>query len=170
MRGGLKVLSGAEVVAILAAHGFAVVGGTKHLKLRRSVLGGAETLVVPNHDRERHAASDLRPGVTVRPASGIALPFLQRIATLRLLALESAQAAYLAPANGGTLGIPSHRGRPRSNATSPDRPRQSPAGLGLLRHRADIIERYGCRRRRKADTLAAVPPCAGATGLSSHRR
>jgi predicted RNA binding protein YcfA (HicA-like mRNA interferase family) len=50
MRGGLKVLSGADVVAILAAHGFAVVRGTKHLKLRRSALGGAETLVVPNHD------------------------------------------------------------------------------------------------------------------------
>ena len=50
MRGGLRVLSGAEVVDILAAYGFAVVAGRKHLKLRRSVLGGTETLIVPDHD------------------------------------------------------------------------------------------------------------------------
>ncbi len=50
MRGGLKVLSGAEVVDILAAYGFVVIGGTKHLKLRRAVLGGVETLIVPHHD------------------------------------------------------------------------------------------------------------------------
>ena len=49
MRGGLKVLSGTEVVAILAGFGFVVVGGTKHIKLRRTGLNGVETLVVPNH-------------------------------------------------------------------------------------------------------------------------
>jgi len=50
MRGGLRVLSGAEVVDNLAAYGFVVVAGTKHLKLRRSALDSTETLIVPNHD------------------------------------------------------------------------------------------------------------------------
>jgi len=50
MRGGLKVLSGAEVIDILAEFGFAVIGGTKHIKLRRTGPSGAETLIVPNHD------------------------------------------------------------------------------------------------------------------------
>ena len=49
MRGGLKVLSGAQVVDILADFGFAVIGGTKHIKLRRYGPNGNETLVVPNH-------------------------------------------------------------------------------------------------------------------------
>jgi predicted RNA binding protein YcfA (HicA-like mRNA interferase family) len=50
MRGGLKVLSGREVAAILAEFGFAVSGGTKHLKLRRTGPAESETLIVPNHD------------------------------------------------------------------------------------------------------------------------
>ena len=49
MRGGLKVLSGADVVDILVGFGFVVVGGTKHVKLRRSRSNGNETLIVPNH-------------------------------------------------------------------------------------------------------------------------
>ena len=48
MRGGLKVLSGAQVVDILADFGFAVIGGTKHIKLRRYGPNGKETLVVQN--------------------------------------------------------------------------------------------------------------------------
>lgn len=50
MRGGLKVLSGREVVRILETFGFVVVGGAKHIKLRRNGSGGIETLVVANHD------------------------------------------------------------------------------------------------------------------------
>ena len=50
MRGGLKVLSGKDVVAILAGFGFFTVGGTKHFKVRRTTPGGDETLIVPNHD------------------------------------------------------------------------------------------------------------------------
>ena len=50
MRGGLKVLSGKEVVDILAAFGFVQIGGTKHFKLRRPSLGGDETLIIPNHN------------------------------------------------------------------------------------------------------------------------
>jgi predicted RNA binding protein YcfA (HicA-like mRNA interferase family) len=50
MRGGLKVLSGSDVIDILAAFGFKVAGGTKHIKLRRTGPSGSETLVVPNHD------------------------------------------------------------------------------------------------------------------------
>jgi predicted RNA binding protein YcfA (HicA-like mRNA interferase family) len=50
MRGGLKVLTGEDVVAILSRFGFVVAGGAKHLKLRRKGPGGDETLVVPNHD------------------------------------------------------------------------------------------------------------------------
>jgi hypothetical protein len=49
MRGGLKVLSGADVVSILGGFGFTVIGGTKHIKLRRSGPNGNETLVVPAH-------------------------------------------------------------------------------------------------------------------------
>jgi hypothetical protein len=49
MRGGLKVLSGADVVDILAGFGFVVIGGTKHIKMRRTGPNGDETLVVPNH-------------------------------------------------------------------------------------------------------------------------
>ena len=50
MRGGLRVLSGKEVVDILAGFGFITVGGTKHFKVRRTTPGGDETLVIPNHD------------------------------------------------------------------------------------------------------------------------
>jgi len=50
MRGGLKVLSGKDVVDILAGFGFALIGGTKHFKVRRTTAGGDETLIVPNHD------------------------------------------------------------------------------------------------------------------------
>ncbi len=49
MRGGLKVLSGADVVSILGGFGFAVIGGRKHIKLRRSGPNGNETLVIPAH-------------------------------------------------------------------------------------------------------------------------
>jgi HicA toxin of bacterial toxin-antitoxin, len=49
MRGGLRVLSGEDVIAILAGFGFAVAGGKKHIKLRRAGASGDETLVVPNH-------------------------------------------------------------------------------------------------------------------------
>jgi hypothetical protein len=50
MRGGLKVLSGRDVVDILAAFGFVAIGGTKHFKVRRTSPGGDETLIIPNHD------------------------------------------------------------------------------------------------------------------------
>jgi hypothetical protein len=50
MRGGLKVLSGEDLVAIFSRFGFVVVGGSKHLKLRRSSPVSDETLVIPNHD------------------------------------------------------------------------------------------------------------------------
>jgi len=50
MRGGLKVLSGKEVVDILASFGFVSIGGAKHLKVRRMTPGGDETLIIPNHD------------------------------------------------------------------------------------------------------------------------
>lgn len=49
MRGGLKVLSGADVIDILAGFGFAEIGGKKHIKLRRAGPGGDETLIVPDH-------------------------------------------------------------------------------------------------------------------------
>ena len=49
MQGGLKVLSGAEVVNILEGLGFAAIGGTKHIKLRRTGPNGNETLVIPAH-------------------------------------------------------------------------------------------------------------------------
>jgi hypothetical protein len=50
MRDGLKVLTGEDLVAIFARFGFVVVGGSKHVKLRRSSPVGDETLVIPNHD------------------------------------------------------------------------------------------------------------------------
>ncbi len=49
MQGGLKVLSGADVVGILERFGFMLIGGTKHFKLRRSGPNGNETLVIPAH-------------------------------------------------------------------------------------------------------------------------
>jgi hypothetical protein len=49
MRGGLKVLSGADAIDILGSFGFAVIGGKKHIKLRRVGPDGDETLIVPNH-------------------------------------------------------------------------------------------------------------------------
>ena len=49
MRGGLRVLSGADVIDVLAGFGFAVIGGKKHIKLRRAGPDGDETLIVPNH-------------------------------------------------------------------------------------------------------------------------
>lgn len=51
MRGGLKVLSGEDVVAILNRFRFVVTGGTKHLKLKRRAGNVNETLVIPNHDQ-----------------------------------------------------------------------------------------------------------------------
>jgi HicA-like toxin of HicAB toxin-antitoxin system len=50
MRGGLKVLTGEDLIAIFHRFGFVVVGGTKHLKLRRTTPTGQETLVIPYHD------------------------------------------------------------------------------------------------------------------------
>jgi hypothetical protein len=50
MRGGLKVLSGRQLVDILAGFGFELVGGAKHLKVRRTTAAGDETLVIPDHD------------------------------------------------------------------------------------------------------------------------
>ncbi len=46
----LKVLSGAEVVRILAIFGFRV-GSQRgsHIKLRRIEAGGSQTLTIPNH-------------------------------------------------------------------------------------------------------------------------
>ena len=49
MRGGLKILSGTDVVSIYERFGFAVVGGAKHVKLRRNGPNGIETLIVPDH-------------------------------------------------------------------------------------------------------------------------
>jgi len=49
MRGGLKVLSGREVVRIFETFGFEVIGGTKHIKMRRLRPDGVETLIVANH-------------------------------------------------------------------------------------------------------------------------
>ena len=49
MRGGLRVLSGTEVVNILIGFGFVVTTGRQHLQLRRVGPNGDETLVVPNH-------------------------------------------------------------------------------------------------------------------------
>ncbi len=49
MRGGPKVLSGSEVVKIFETFGFSVIGGTKHIKMRRLGVGGVQTLIVANH-------------------------------------------------------------------------------------------------------------------------
>ena len=49
MRGGLKVLSGADVPDILTHFGFVAIGGKKHIKLRRTGPNGDETVIVPNH-------------------------------------------------------------------------------------------------------------------------
>jgi predicted RNA binding protein YcfA (HicA-like mRNA interferase family) len=50
MRGGLKVLTGEDLIAIFQRFGFVVVGGGKHVKLRRTTPAGHETLVIPLHD------------------------------------------------------------------------------------------------------------------------
>jgi predicted RNA binding protein YcfA (HicA-like mRNA interferase family) len=50
MRGGLKVLTGEDLVAIFQRFGFVIVGGSKHVKLRRTTPAGHETLVIPRHD------------------------------------------------------------------------------------------------------------------------
>ena len=67
MRGGLRVLSGADVVDILVGFGFAVIGGTKHIKLRRAGPDGNETLIVPNHSpiAKGTLAHDLLAGVAL---------------------------------------------------------------------------------------------------------
>ncbi len=52
----LRRLSGGEVVAILARFGFTVVSQRgSHMKLKRVVTGGTQTLTVPAH-------SELDPG------------------------------------------------------------------------------------------------------------
>jgi predicted RNA binding protein YcfA (HicA-like mRNA interferase family) len=52
----LRRLSGEEVVAILARFGFTVVSQRgSHMKLKRIVAGGSQTLTVPAH-------SELDPG------------------------------------------------------------------------------------------------------------
>ena len=50
MRGGLKVLAGTEVIHILEGFGFVLIGGSKHLKVRRTTPDGDETPIAPNHD------------------------------------------------------------------------------------------------------------------------
>lgn len=46
----LKVLSGAEVVRILAIFGFRVASQRgSHIKLRRVEAGSSQTLTIPNH-------------------------------------------------------------------------------------------------------------------------
>src|SRR5208282_4189933 len=49
MRGGLRVLSGADAASILGGFGFEVIGGRTHINLRRTGLNGNETLVIPAH-------------------------------------------------------------------------------------------------------------------------
>jgi predicted RNA binding protein YcfA (HicA-like mRNA interferase family) len=50
MKGGLRVLSGKQVADILANFGFVLHStSSSHLKLRRTGIGGRETLVVPDH-------------------------------------------------------------------------------------------------------------------------
>jgi predicted RNA binding protein YcfA (HicA-like mRNA interferase family) len=50
----LKVLSGKEVVSILALYSFAVHSQSgSHIKLRRVIAGYTETLIVPNHAEMR---------------------------------------------------------------------------------------------------------------------
>jgi hypothetical protein len=43
------------VIDILTGFGFAVVGGKKHIKLRRGGPDGDETLIVPNHSPSQKA-------------------------------------------------------------------------------------------------------------------
>ena len=50
MQGGLKVLSGSDVVGIFERFGFVVAAGTKHIKMHRRGPGGVETLTVPHRD------------------------------------------------------------------------------------------------------------------------
>lgn len=50
MRGGLKVLTGEDLVAIFHRFGFVIIGGSKHLKLRRTTAAGNETLIIPFRD------------------------------------------------------------------------------------------------------------------------
>ena len=50
MRGGLKVLSGSDVVGIFEHFGFVVATGTKHIKMHRTGPSGVETLTVPHHN------------------------------------------------------------------------------------------------------------------------
>jgi len=59
MRGGRKVLSGANVIDILTGFGFAVIGGKKHVKLRRGGPDGDQTLIVPNHSPSQKARDAL---------------------------------------------------------------------------------------------------------------
>jgi predicted RNA binding protein YcfA (HicA-like mRNA interferase family) len=50
MKGALRVLSGKQVVDILGKFGFVLYStNSSHLKLRRTGIGGRETLVVPAH-------------------------------------------------------------------------------------------------------------------------
>jgi HicA toxin of bacterial toxin-antitoxin, len=49
MQGGLKVLSGSDVVGIFERFGFVVAAGRKHIKMHRTGPSGIETLTVPNH-------------------------------------------------------------------------------------------------------------------------
>ena len=50
MRGGLKILTGEDVIAIFHRFGFIIVGSSKHVKLRRTTSAGDETLIIPYHD------------------------------------------------------------------------------------------------------------------------
>lgn len=48
----LKQLSGEDVVSILKSFGFQVQSQKgSHIKLRRTIDGQKETLIIPNHDR-----------------------------------------------------------------------------------------------------------------------
>jgi predicted RNA binding protein YcfA (HicA-like mRNA interferase family) len=50
MKGALKVLSGKQVAQTLAKFGFAIhSSSSSHLKLRRTSIGGRETLIIPSH-------------------------------------------------------------------------------------------------------------------------
>jgi predicted RNA binding protein YcfA (HicA-like mRNA interferase family) len=50
MKGGLRVLSGKQVADIVGKFGFVLHStNSSHLKLRRTGIGGRETLVVPAH-------------------------------------------------------------------------------------------------------------------------
>ena len=50
MQGGLRVLSGKDVVRILIGFGFVSVAAAKHFKVRRTTSSGDETLIIPNHN------------------------------------------------------------------------------------------------------------------------